>query len=187
MKDVVISDAVKYIGADDKDLDLFESQYIIPNGVSYNSYVILDEKIAVMDTIDTRKTDEWKENLERVLDGRTPDYLIVSHMEPDHAANIQRVAEKYPEMKLVGNVKTFPMIAQFFDLNIEGREVIVKEGDTLSLGRHTLQFFMAPMVHWPEVMVTYEASEKILFSADGFGKFGALDVEEDWDLSLIHI
>ena len=153
----------------------------MPHGVSYNSYVILDEKIAIMDTVDQRATGEWLNNLEKILDGRTPDYLIVSHMEPDHAANIQRVAEKYPEMKLVGNAKTFPMIAQFFDLNIEGREVIVKEGDTLSLGRHTLQFFMAPMVHWPEVMVTYEQSEKVLFSADGFGKFGSLSAEEPWE------
>ena len=162
-----ITDTIKYVGVNDETIDLFEGQYRMLHGVSYNSYVILDEKIAIMDTVDRRATEEWLSNLERVLEGRTPDYLIVSHMEPDHAANIQRVAEKYPEMKLVGNAKTFPMIAQFFDLNIEGREVIVKEGDTLSLGRHTLQFFMAPMVHWPEVMVTYEQSEKVLFSADG--------------------
>ena len=147
-----ITDTIKYVGVNDETIDLFEGQYRMLHGVSYNSYVILDEKIAIMDTVDRRATEEWLSNLERVLEGRTPDYLIVSHMEPDHAANIQRVAEKYPEMKLVGNAKTFPMIAQFFDLNIEGREVIVKEGDTLSLGRHTLQFFMAPMVHWPEVM-----------------------------------
>ena len=170
-----------WVGANDHRLALFENCFPIPRGVSYNAYVILDEKIAIMDTVDRRATEEWLSNLERVLEGRTPDYLIVSHMEPDHAANIQRVAEKYPEMKLVGNAKTFPMIAQFFDLNIEGREVIVKEGDTLSLGRHTLQFFMAPMVHWPEVMVTYEQSEKVLFSADGFGKFGSLSVEEPWE------
>ena len=176
-----ITDTIKYVGANDETIDLFEGQYHVPHGVSYNSYVILDEKIAIMDTVDRRATEEWLNNLEKVLEGRTPDYLIVSHMEPDHAANIQRVAEKYPEMKLVGNAKTFPMIAQFFDLNIEGREVIVKEGDTLSLGRHTLQFFMAPMVHWPEVMVTYEQSEKVLFSADGFGKFGSLSVEEPWE------
>ena len=176
-----ITDTIKYVGVNDETIDLFEGQYRMLHGVSYNSYVILDEKIAIMDTVDRRATEEWLSNLERVLEGRTPDYLIVSHMEPDHAANIQRVAEKYPEMKLVGNAKTFPMIAQFFDLNIEGREVIVKEGDTLSLGRHTLQFFMAPMVHWPEVMVTYEQSEKVLFSADGFGKFGSLSVEEPWD------
>ena len=176
-----ITDTIKYVGVNDETIDLFEGQYRMLHGVSYNSYVILDEKIAIMDTVDQRATGEWLNNLEKILDGRTPDYLIVSHMEPDHAANIQRVAEKYPEMKLVGNAKTFPMIAQFFDLNIEGREVIVKEGDTLSLGRHTLQFFMAPMVHWPEVMVTYEQSEKVLFSADGFGKFGSLSAEEPWE------
>lgn len=181
MKDVVISDAVKYIGADDKDLDLFESQYIIPNGVSYNSYVILDEKIAVMDTIDTRKTDEWKENLERVLDGRTPDYLVVSHLEPDHAGSIKEFADKYPEAKIVASAKAIAMLPQFFEIaDLTDRAVAVKEGEELSLGSHTLQFFMAPMVHWPEVMVEYEKSEKILFSADGFGKFGALDAEEDW-------
>ena len=176
-----ITDTIKYVGVNDETIDLFEGQYRMLHGVSYNSYVILDEKIAIMDTVDRRATEEWLSNLEGVLEGRTPDYLIVSHMEPDHAANIQRVAEKYPEMKLVGNAKTFPMIAQFFDLNIEGREVIVKEGDTLSLGSHTLQFFMAPMVHWPEVMVTYEQSEKVLFSADGFGKFGSLSAEEPWE------
>ena len=181
MKDIVISDAVKYIGADDKDLDLFESQYIVPNGVSYNSYVILDEKIAVMDTIDTRKTDEWKENLERVLDGRTPDYLVVSHLEPDHAGSIKEFADKYPEAKIVASTKAIAMLPQFFEIaDLADRAVAVKEGEELSLGSHTLQFFMAPMVHWPEVMVEYEKSEKILFSADGFGKFGALDADEDW-------
>lgn len=176
-----ITDTIKYVGANDETIDLFEGQYHVPHGVSYNSYVILDEKIAIMDTVDQRATEEWLNHLEKVLDGRTPDYLIVSHMEPDHAANIQRIAEKYPEMKIVGNAKTFPMIAQFFTLNVEGREVVVKEGDTLSLGAHTLQFFMAPMVHWPEVMVTYEQSEKVLFSADGFGKFGSLSIEEPWE------
>ena len=176
-----ITDTIKYVGANDETIDLFEGQYHVPHGVSYNSYVILDEKIAIMDTVDQRATEEWLNHLEKVLDGRTPDYLIVSHMEPDHAANIQKVAEKYPGMKIVGNAKTFPMIAQFFTLNVEGREVIVKEGDTLSLGAHTLQFFMAPMVHWPEVMVTYEQSEKVLFSADGFGKFGSLAIEEPWE------
>ncbi len=181
MKDIVISDAVKYIGADDKDLDLFESQYIVPNGVSYNSYVILDEKIAVMDTIDTRKTDEWKENLERVLDGRTPDYLVVSHLEPDHAGSIKEFADKYPEAKIVASTKAIAMLPQFFEIaDLADRAVAGKEGEELSLGSHTLQFFMAPMVHWPEVMVEYEKSEKILFSADGFGKFGALDADEDW-------
>lgn len=180
MKDIIISDAVKYIGADDKTLDLFESQYIIPNGVSYNSYVILDEKIAVMDTIDARKTEEWKANLVEALAGRTPDYLIISHLEPDHSANIQMFAEMYPEAKLVASAKAIAMLPQFFGADFTGRTIAVKEGETLSLGSHTLRFFMAPMVHWPEVMVEYEQTEKILFSADGFGKFGALDAEEDW-------
>ncbi|WP_461812586.1 FprA family A-type flavoprotein [Faecalimonas sp.] len=180
MKEIKITDTIKYIGANDKTLDLFESQYVIPNGVSYNSYVILDEKVTVMDTVDARATEEWLANLENVLDGRLVDYLVVSHMEPDHAANIQRLIEKYPNMQVVGNMKTFNMISQFFTVNLEGRKVVVKEGDTLNIGSHTLQFFMAPMVHWPEVMVTYEQSEKILFSADGFGKFGALDVEDKW-------
>ena len=176
-----ISDSVLYIGVDDKTLDLFESQYRIPNGVSYNSYVILDEKVAVMDTVDARATDGWMEKLDGALSGRKPDYLIVSHMEPDHAANVARFAVAYPEAQIVGNAKTFGMIGQFFNLDLTDRKVVVKEGDTLELGQHTLQFFMAPMVHWPEVMVTYEHSEKILFSADGFGKFGALDVEEPWE------
>lgn len=176
-----ISDAVLYVGVDDKTLDLFESQYKIPNGVSYNSYVILDEKVAVMDTVDARATASWMENLAKALDGRKPDYLVVSHMEPDHAANVARFAAEYPEAQIVGNAKTFGMIGQFFDLDLTGRKVEVKEGSTLELGQHTLQFIMAPMVHWPEVMVAYEQSEKILFSADGFGKFGALDVEEPWD------
>ena len=180
MKDTTITQNILYIGADDKDIDLFESQYQVPNGVSYNSYLIMDEKIAVMDTVDARRTEEWLTNLEKALAGKTPDYLVVSHMEPDHASNIQKLVEKYPNMKVVGNAKTFPMINQFFDVDLFQRSVVVKEGDTLSLGQHELQFFMAPMVHWPEVMVTYEKSEKILFSADGFGKFGALDTEEDW-------
>ena len=178
--EVKISDSIKYIGVDDKDIDLFESQYIVENGIAYNSYLILDEKIAVMDTVDKRKTDEWYKNLETALDGKTPDYLVISHLEPDHASNIRTLAEKYPEMKLVGNVKTFNMLPQFFDFDIEGRTVTVKEGDTLDLGSHKLTFFMAPMVHWPEVMVSYESTEKVLFSADGFGKFGALDTDEDW-------
>lgn len=180
MKDTTITENILYIGADDKDLDLFESQYVIPNGVSYNSYVILDEKVAVMDTVDARRREEWLANLDKALDGRAVDYLVVSHMEPDHAANIQVLAEKYPEMKVVGNAKTFPMLGQFFSIDLSNRSVVVKEGDTLSLGSHELTFVMAPMVHWPEVMVSYEKSEKILFSADGFGKFGALDAEEDW-------
>ena len=180
MKDITITDSILYVGVDDKTLDLFESQYIIPNGVSYNSYVIMDEKITIMDTVDARKTDEWLQNVEQVLGGKTPAYLVVSHMEPDHASNIQILMDKYPEMQVVGNAKTFAMIPQFFDVDLTGRTVPVKEGDTLSLGTHTLQFFMAPMVHWPEVMVAYEQKEKVLFSADGFGKFGALDVDEAW-------
>lgn len=181
MSNVIISDSVLYIGADDKTLDLFESQYVIPNGVSYNSYVIMDDKIAVMDTVDARATDEWFANLEAALGDSKPAYLVISHLEPDHAANIQKAAEKYPEMQLVVNAKELAMLPQFFEIdNLKDRAVVVAEGDTLSLGSHTLQFFMAPMVHWPEVMVTYEQSEKILFSADGFGKFGALDADEDW-------
>ena len=162
MRDMYISDSILYVGADDKTLDIFESQYPIPNGVSYNSYVILDEKVAVMDTVDKRATDTWFENLARELGDRKPDYLVVSHMEPDHAANIKNFAERYPETKIVGNAKTFAMMGQFFEMDLTERKVLVKEGETLSLGSHTLQFFMAPMVHWPEVMVTYEQSEKIL-------------------------
>ena len=176
-----ITDSVIYVGADDKTIDLFESQYVVPNGVSYNSYVILDDKIAVMDTVDARAGEEWLQNLEEVLAGKQPDYLVVSHMEPDHSSNIQAIAEKYPDMKIVGNAKTFQMISQFFTMDFSSRSVTVKEGDELSLGNHTLTFVMAPMVHWPEVMVAYEKTEKILFSADGFGKFGALDTDEDWD------
>ena len=178
---VKISDSIKYIGVDDKDIDLFESQYIVPNGVSYNSYLIIDEKITIMDTVDKRKTDEWISNLEAALDGKTPDYLVISHLEPDHASNILLIFEKYPQIKLVGNVKTFNMLPQFFNkIDLTDRIVTVNEGDTLDLGQHKLTFAMAPMVHWPEVMVAYESTEKILFSADGFGKFGALDTEEDW-------
>lgn len=181
MAEMKITDSICYIGADDTEIDLFENQYPVPNGVSYNSYVILDEKIAVMDTADHRVTDQWLGNLERELDGRTPDYLVISHMEPDHAGSIQILAQKYPEMKLVGNAKTFPMIGQFFTVpGLEERKVVVKEGDSLSLGSHTLHFYMAPMVHWPEVMVTYESSEKVLFSADGFGTFGAISRNEEW-------
>lgn len=176
----VISKDIFYIGADDKTIDLFESQYTVENGVSYNSYVILDEKVAVMDTIDARATDAWLSNLDKTLKGRKIDYLIISHLEPDHAANIERLALMYPDMKLVGNPKTFAMLPQFFSMDTTNRQVIVNDGDTLSLGSHTLQFLIAPMVHWPEVMVAYEQSEKILFSADAFGKFGALDCEEDW-------
>jgi len=181
MKNVKISDSIKYIGVDDKTIDLFESQYVVPNGISYNSYLIKDEKNVVMDTVDKRATDEWVKNLEDALDGEVVDYLVVSHMEPDHAYNIELLSKKYPEMKIVGNDKTFTYMKQFFNIdNLEKRQVIVKEGDTLEVGNHTLQFVMAPMVHWPEVMVTYEQREKILFSADGFGKFGALDTDEDW-------
>lgn len=175
-----IADAVYYIGVDDKTIDLFESQYMVPNGISYNSYIIMDEQIAVMDTVDARGTETWLQNLTEVLDGRRPDYLVVSHMEPDHAGSMQLLAARYPDMKIVGNAKTFTMMAQFFDFSFDGRSVVVGEGDTLSLGHHTLQFIMAPMVHWPEVMMSYEQSERLLFSADGFGKFGALDAEEDW-------
>ena len=178
---VKISDSIKYIGVDDKTIDLFESQYLVPNGISYNSYLIVDEKVAIMDTVDKRKTDEWLKNLDRELDGRTPDYLEISHLEPDHASNIKVVSEKYPSMKLVGNAKTFPMMKQFFGTDFADRQVIVKEGETLSTGKHNLTFVMAPMVHWPEVMMTYDTTDKIFFSADAFGKFGALDVEEEWD------
>ena len=178
--EIKISDSIKYIGVDDKDIDLFESQYVVPNGISYNSYVILDEKVVVMDTVDKRKTDEWLANLEKTLDGRTPDYLVISHLEPDHASNIGLLTEKYPQMKLVGNQKTSAFLPQFFDFDITDRTVTVAEGDTLDIGEHKLTFAMAPMVHWPEVMVTYESTEKVLFSADGFGKFGALDTDEDW-------
>ena len=181
MSDTYISDSIKYIGVDDTTLDLFESQYIVPNGVSYNSYIIMDEKIAVMDTVDQRKTDEWFDNLNKALDGKTPDYLVVSHLEPDHAANIQNFVEKYPTAKLVLSMKAKAMIPQFFEIdNLDDICITVKEGDTLELGEHKLTFIMAPMVHWPEVMVEYEEKEKILFSADGFGKFGALSADEDW-------
>lgn len=175
-----ISDSVLYIGVDDKDIDLFESQYKVPDGVSYNSYVIMDEKIVLMDTVDSRKTEEWLANLEQALKGRRPDYLVISHLEPDHAGSIGAVLEKYPDIILVGNKKTFTMFKQFFKNDITGKTIEVSEGDTLNTGTHTLQFFMAPMVHWPEVMVTYEQSEKILFSADGFGRFGTPDADEDW-------
>ena len=185
MSKVTISDAVRYIGCDDRDIDLFESQYLVPNGVSYNSYLIVDEKIAIMDTVDARAGQEWLTNLEQELEqklqGRQPDYLVVSHLEPDHAANIQKVCEKYPQLRIVSNAKALGMLPQFFTMDFNDRKVEVKEGDTLSLGSHTLNFYMAPMVHWPEVMVTYESTEKILFSADGFGKFGTLDTQEDWD------
>lgn len=180
MKEVTVTDSVLYVGCDDRDIDLFESQYRVPNGVTYNSYVIMDEKIAVMDTVDPRAMEEWMQNVERVLDGKEPDYLVISHLEPDHAGSIQRIAERYPAMKLVSNAKVFAMLPQFFNFDLTGRTVTVGEGDSLELGSHTLHFVMAPMVHWPEVMVEYESSEKILFAADGFGKFGAMDAEEEW-------
>lgn len=180
--DVTVSDSIKYIGVNDYDLDLFEGQYIIPNGVAYNSYVILDDKITIMDTVDRRACGEWLNNLKEILGEKTPDYLVVQHMEPDHAASINILADLYPDMKIVGNQKTFGMINQFFDLDLgDGRKVIISEGDKLELGNHCLNFVMAPMVHWPEVMLSYESTEKILFSADAFGKFGTLDTDEEWD------
>lgn len=177
-----ISESVKYIGVDDTTIDLFESQYVVPDGVSYNSYVILDEKIAIMDTVDKRGMKEWEDNLLKTLDGKKADYVIVQHMEPDHAGSLARLLELFPDITVVGNAKTFVMINQFFESIDIKNSLTVKEGDTLNLGSHTLTFVMAPMVHWPEVMVTYESSEKILFSADGFGKFGALSLTEndDW-------
>jgi flavorubredoxin len=182
MENNELTSKIFYVGVDDKDIDLFEGQYVVPDGISYNSYVIKDEKIAVIDTVDLSKCDEWHTNLETVLSGRTPDYLVVLHMEPDHAGSIESFLNKYPSAKVVSNAKTFAMMPQFFEkLDLTDRQVIVAEGDTLSLGEHSLTFVMAPMVHWPEVMVAYENKEKILFSADGFGKFGALDVEDEWD------
>ena len=180
MIDMKISNDITCIGASDKNIKLFEGQYVLKNGMSYNSYIIKDEKNVILDTIDEKVTDIWLENLEKALDGEKPDYLIVSHMEPDHAYNIGILAEKYPEMKIVGNQITFNMISNFFKTDIQKRKFVVMEGDILDIGKHKLQFFMAPMVHWPEVMVTYEQTEKILFSADAFGKFGALDVEDNW-------
>jgi len=181
-KDITISEDIKYIGVDDHDIDLFEGQYVVPNGISYNSYIIKDEKIAIMDTVDRRKSEEWLANLEKELAGKEPDYLVVSHMEPDHSYNIGVLAEKYPNMKIIGNDKIFEFMKQFFEIsNLDERKVVVKEAEEISLGKHTLQFFMAPMVHWPEVMVSYEKTEKIVFAADGFGKFGTLDTDEDWD------
>ena len=179
MKDITISESVVYIGVDDKELDLFESQYEVPNGMAYNSYVILDDKIAVMDTADSRVSEIWLGNLEFALQGRKPDYLVVDHVEPDHSGSIAAMLEKYPDTVLVGNAKTFAFLEQFYP-GLKCEKLTVKEGDTLSLGSHTLTFYMAPMVHWPEVMVSYESSEKLLFAADAFGKFGTLDTDEDW-------
>ena len=176
---VTITDSVKYIGVDDTTLDLFESQYVIPEGVSYNSYAIIDEKIAVMDTVDKRGIEEWEHKLLATLEGKKADYLVLHHLEPDHAGSIARFVELFPEAILVGNAKTFQMLPQFFDFELENRTLVVKEGDTLSLGEHMLSFYMAPMVHWPEVMVSYDHKDKILFSADGFGKFGSLELTKD--------
>ena len=172
---------IKYIGVDDMTIDLFESQYVVPNGISYNSYLIMDEKIAIMDTVDFRKSEDWFANLEEALEGRIPDYLVVQHMEPDHSGNIATLIEKYSEIKIVASAKAIQMMPQFFENTcFEGKTITIKEGERLNLGAHTLQFFMAPMVHWPEVMVTYDSLDKILFTADGFGKFGALAHEEEW-------
>ena len=181
--DISISNSIKYIGVDDEDIDLFESQYVVPEGVSYNSYLIMDEKIALMDTVDERKEDEWEKKLIDCLEGKKVDYLVVSHMEPDHSGSIERVLSLFPDVTLVGNAKTFQFMAQFIDADVESlNKIVVKEGDELSLGEHVLSFYMASMVHWPEVMVTYEKTEKVLFSADGFGKFGALELTagDDW-------
>ena len=175
-----ITKDVKYIGVNDRKIDLFEGQYIVPNGMAYNSYVILDEKTAVMDTVDANFKDEWFGNLKNALNGKTPDYLIVQHMEPDHSANIAQFMQAYQNAVVVATAKAFVMMKQFFGTEFEDRRIVVKEGDTLTLGAHTLTFVTAPMVHWPEVMVTYDRADKILFSADGFGKFGALDADEDW-------
>ena len=177
-----IGNDIYYVGVNDHQIDLFEGQYVVPNGMSYNSYVIMDEKIAVMDTVDANFKDEWLENVARVLDGAKPNYLVVQHMEPDHAANIENFMKAYPDTTVVANTKTFTMMGNFFrNLNLDGKKLVVANGDSLTLGKHVLTFVFAPMVHWPEVMVTYDSTDKVLFSADGFGKFGALDVEEDWD------
>ena len=177
-----IGNDIYYVGVNDHQIDLFEGQYVVPNGMSYNSYVIMDEKIAVMDTVDANFKDEWLENVARVLDGAKPDYLVVQHMEPDHAANIENFMKAYPDTTVVANTKTFTMMGNFFrNLNLDGKKLVVANGDSLTIGKHVLTFVFAPMVHWPEVMVTYDSTDKVLFSADGFGKFGALDVEEDWD------
>ena len=180
MSKVDITDNILYVGVNDREIDLFEGQYVVPNGVSYNSYLIMDEKIVLMDTVDVRKSQEWLANIRVVLGTRQPDYLVVSHMEPDHAGSIAKAVEEFPDMKLVGNAKTFAFMSQFFGFDVDAKKVVVAEGDTLTLGKHELKFIFAPMVHWPEVMMSYETCEKILFSADGFGKFGALDTEEEW-------
>lgn len=178
---VTISDSILYVGVADTEIDLFESQYPVPQGMTYNSYVIADKKVAVMDTVDARKTEEWLQNLEQVLNGRIPDYLVISHLEPDHSGSIEAIAKKYPEMKLVGNAKIFAMLPQFITMDVTERQVVVTEQDTLNLGSHILHFVFAPMVHWPEVMVEYEETEKVLFPADAFGRFGDSDAGTDWD------
>jgi len=175
-----ITNDIKYIGVNDHEIDLFEGQYVVPNGMAYNSYVILDEKIAVLDSVDANFTQEWLSNIREALGGRTPDYFIVQHMEPDHSANIANFMQEYADVKIVASAKAFVMMKQFFGTDFEERKLVVGEGDKLSLGKHELTFVTAPMVHWPEVIVTYDSTDKVLFSADGFGKFGALDVEEDW-------
>ena len=173
-----VTDSIIYVGVDDRDIDLFEGQYIVPEGISYNSYVVLDEKTAVFDTVDAHKTDEWLANVKEALNGRALDYIIVQHIEPDHSGSLAAAIEAFPNAQIVGNAKTFQLLPQFFDVDIENRKMVVKEGDELSIGSHTFTFYMAPMVHWPEVMMTYEKSEKVFFSADGFGKFGALDFDD---------
>ena len=175
-----ITDTIYYVGVNDHEVDLFEGQYVVPNGMAYNSYVIMDDSIVVMDTVDQRKTDEWLANVEEVLQGKTPDYLVVQHMEPDHSASIEAFVNKYPTATVIGNKKTFVMISQFFPNMVLENKKEVADGETLNLGNHNLTFVFAPMVHWPEVMMTYDSADKVLFAADGFGKFGALDVEEDW-------
>ena len=178
--DTIVTNDIKYVGVNDRDIDLFEGQYIVENGMAYNSYVILDKKIAVMDSVDANFKDEWLDNLADVLGDKTPDYLIVQHMEPDHSANIDAFAEKYPDAQIVASAQAFNMMKNFFGTDFSDRRIVVKEGDTLELGEHTLTFITAPMVHWPEVIMTYDSRDKVLFSADGFGKFGALDADEDW-------
>lgn len=175
-----VTDTIKYVGVDDKEMDLFENQYILKNGISYNSYLIDDEKIVIMDTVDKRKTKEWLENLEKTLNGRNPDYLVISHLEPDHSGSIEDILRKYPEIKIIANEKVFSMLPQFINEKFDDKKVVVKEGDIINTGKHNLQFIMTPMVHWPEVMMTYDVTEKILFSADAFGKFGTLDTNEKW-------
>ena len=179
----MITNDIKYIGVDDRKIDLFEGQYVVPNGMAYNSYIIKDEKIAVMDSVDAAFTKEWLDNIKNVLGNKSPDYLIVQHMEPDHSANISSFAKEYPNAIIVSTDKAFAMMNKFFGTDYSDRRIVVKDSDTLVLGKHTLKFYTAPMVHWPEVIMTYDSEDKVLFSADGFGKFGAFDTEEDWALA----